>query len=79
MDALEAAETVLREAGGGPLHWTVLQDRALRAGFLDPFADPAVRRTFLAALALGVRDGRLVKVETGTYALPAEGAASGGT
>lgn len=79
MDALEAAETVLREAGGGPLHWTVLQDRALRAGLLDPFADPAVRQTFLAGLARGVRERRLVKVETGTYALPAEGAATDGT
>lgn len=74
MDALTAAETVLREAGGGPLHWTVLQDRALRAGLLDPFADPDVRRTFLAALARGVREGRLIKVETGTYALPASAA-----
>lgn len=74
MEALEAAEAVLREAGGGPLHWTALQDRALRAGLLDPFADPAVRRTFLAALARGVAEGRLMKMGTGMYALPAEGA-----
>lgn len=74
MDPLDAAEAVLREAGGGPLHWTVLQDRALRAGFLDPFADPAIRTTFLAALARGVRDGRLAKVGTGMYALPGGGA-----
>ncbi|MFM7717873.1 MAG: hypothetical protein ACKO8G_00035 [Actinomycetota bacterium] len=69
MEPLAAALEVLGEADG-PLHWTVIQDRALRSGRLDPFADPDVRRHLLAALAEGVRAGSIVKVSTGTYALP---------
>lgn len=69
MDALEAAITVLRDEGG-PLHWTVIQDRALKAGYLDPFADPQVRKTLLSALAVGVGEGRIEKVDTGVYRLP---------
>ncbi len=70
MDPLEAAIVVLREAGE-PLHWTRIQDAALRAGHLDPFETPNVRRVLLAALARGVRDGALEKVATGVYRLPA--------
>lgn len=69
MDALEAAISVLRDDGGA-LHWTVIQDRALRAGYLDPFTDPDVRKTLLAALARGVREQRIQKVDTGTYRAP---------
>ena len=39
----EAVLRVLAEAEE-PLHWTVIQDRALRAGYLDPFETPDVRR-----------------------------------
>lgn len=59
---------VLREADE-PLHWTVIQDRALRAGYLDPFTRPDVRRTVLQALAEGVRTGELRKAGTGVYEL----------
>ncbi|GIU98551.1 MAG: hypothetical protein KatS3mg014_0167 [Actinomycetota bacterium] len=69
MDALEAALAVLREEGE-PLHWTRIQDLALRRGYLDPFETPDVRKALLAALARGVREGRLVKVSTGVYGLP---------
>jgi len=69
VDALGAAVAVLREADG-PLHWTVIQDRALRAGHLDPFTTPNVRKDLLAALRLGVRDGALVTVDRGVYGLP---------
>jgi hypothetical protein len=69
MDPLEAAIAVLREEGE-PLHWTRIQDLALRRGYLDPFETPDVRRELLAALARGVREGRLAKVSTGVYALP---------
>ena len=31
----EAVVRVLADAEG-PLHWTVIQDRALRAGYVDP-------------------------------------------
>jgi hypothetical protein len=67
-DALAAAVAVLRVADE-PLHWTVIQDRALRAGHLDPFTTPNVRRDLLAALRLGVREGTLVTVDRGVYGL----------
>jgi hypothetical protein len=67
-DVLAAVIAVLRDAGA-PLHWTVIQDRALRAGHLDPFATPDVRREVLTALRRGVREGVLHRVGTGVYAL----------
>lgn len=66
MDPLEAALTVLREEGEA-LHWTKIQDLALRRGYLDPFATPDVRKRLLAALAEGVRSGVLAKGSTGVY------------
>ncbi|HXF35722.1 MAG TPA: hypothetical protein VNO17_00905 [Actinomycetota bacterium] len=72
MDALEAAISVLREEGG-PLHWTRIQDLALRRGYLDPFRVPDVRRAVLAALAEGARRGQVVRVDKGVYALPGAG------
>ena len=69
MDHLEAALTVLREEGM-PLHWTVIQDLALKRGYLDPFVQRDIRKHLLAALARGARDGILVKESTGVYALP---------
>ncbi len=69
MEFLEAAVAVLREEGRA-LHWTVIQDLALRRGYLDPFANPDVRQRLLAALAEGTRSGRLQKVGRGVYALP---------
>ena len=68
MDALEAAIAVLREEGQ-PLHWTKIQDLALRRGYLDPFEIPDVRKALLAALADGVRSGVLEKESTGVYAV----------
>ena len=67
MEPLEAAITVLREEGE-PLHWTKIQDLALRRGYLDPFEIPDVRKALLAALAEGVRSGVLVKQGVGVYA-----------
>lgn len=67
MEPLEAAVTVLREEGE-PLHWTKIQDLALRRGYLDPFEIPDVRKVLLAALAAGVRSGMLDKQGTGVYA-----------
>ncbi len=68
MEPLEAAVLVLRDEGG-PLHWTVIQDRALRAGYVDPFTQPDVRKAMLEALREGVRAGRLAKTGKGEYAL----------
>jgi hypothetical protein len=67
MEPLEAAIRVLGEEGV-PLHWTRIQDLALRRGYLDPFELPDVRRTLLAALGEGVRSGVLEKRGTGVYA-----------
>jgi hypothetical protein len=69
MDFLEAALTVLREEAE-PLHWTVIQDLALKRGYLDPFTQRDIRRHLLAALAKAARARTVVKRETGVYALP---------
>jgi HB1, ASXL, restriction endonuclease HTH domain len=69
-DPREAAITVLREEGE-PLHWTRIQDLALRRGYLDPFETPDVRGLLLRALADAVRDGDLVKSGKGVYELRA--------
>ena len=74
MVPLEAAIAVLGEAGE-PLHWTVIQDRALRRGLIDPFVITDVRAHLLTALRDGVHAGSLVRAGKGVYALadPASG------
>ena len=69
MEPLEAIVAVLGDADE-PLHWTVIQDRALRQGLIDPFVVTNVRATLLRALRDGVRAGTVVRVDTGVYALP---------
>lgn len=69
MEFLEAAMEVLREERK-PLHWTVIQDLALRKGYLDPFKQPDVRKNLLAALAAAARDGVILKDARGVYRLP---------
>jgi HB1, ASXL, restriction endonuclease HTH domain len=69
VEYLEAALTVLREEGK-PLHWTVIQDLALRRGYLDPFTQRDIRKHLLAALATAARNGAVVKVSTGVFGLP---------
>jgi HB1, ASXL, restriction endonuclease HTH domain len=73
LDPREAAVTVLREEGE-PLHWTRIQDLALRRGYLDPFEIGDVRAVLLRALAEAVRDGDLVKTGRGVYELRARAA-----
>ena len=68
MEPLEAALTILREEGG-ELHWTKIQDLALRRGYLDPFELVDVRKVLLAALADGARSGVLAKGPKGAYGL----------
>jgi hypothetical protein len=68
MDVREAVLTVLREEDA-PLHWTVIQDLALRRGYVDPFVQRDVRRSLLGALAAGARDGTIVKEEKGVFRL----------
>jgi hypothetical protein len=66
----EAVLTVLREEGR-PLHWTVIQDLALKRGYLDPFTQRDIRKHLLAALAVAVREGVVKRESTGVYAAPA--------
>jgi hypothetical protein len=68
MEVRAAIVTVLREEGA-PLHWTVIQDLALRRGYVDPFSTPDVRKRVLAELSAAVRDGQLRKDGTGVYGL----------
>jgi hypothetical protein len=74
MDFGEAALAVLREEAK-PLHWTVIQDLALRRGYLDPFAQRDIRKHLLAALAEESKAGRVRKVAKGVYVLPEESGA----
>jgi hypothetical protein len=67
MEALEAVITVLREEAV-PLHWTKIQDLALRRGLIDPFEVPDVRRTVLDALASAARAGTIARRGKGVYA-----------
>lgn len=69
MDFLEAALTVLREEAE-PIHWTVIQDLALKRGYLDPFTQRDIRKHLLAALSRAAKNGTVVKQGTGVYALP---------
>ena len=71
MEYLEAALTVLREERT-PLHWTVIQDLALKRRYLDPFTQRDIRKHLLAALAGAARDGLVTKESRGVYRLPAE-------
>ena len=68
MDFRDAALTVLREEGR-PLHWTVVQDLALKRGYLDPFTHRDIRRNLLAALADASREGLVRKEAKGVYRL----------
>ena len=68
MEFEDAALAVLREEGRA-LHWTVIQDLALKRGYLDPFTQRDIRRNLLAALAAAAKGGRVRKVETGVYEL----------
>jgi hypothetical protein len=69
MEARVAVLTVLADATE-PLHWTTIQDRALRAGYLDPFAIADVRRVVLAALRELVAEGAVRKTAKGVYVIP---------
>jgi hypothetical protein len=71
VDFLDAALRVLEEEGA-VLHWTVIQDLALRRGYLDPFTQRDIRKHLLAALSAGAREGRVVKRGTGLYGLPSD-------
>jgi hypothetical protein len=64
----DAALAVLGEERR-PLHWTVIQDLALRRGYLDPFTQTDIRRNLLSALADAANEGVVVKESRGVYRL----------
>jgi hypothetical protein len=72
VDFLEAALTVLHEEDSA-LHWTVIQDLALKRGYLDPFTQRDIRKNLLAALARAAKEGQVQKEGTGVYVLAGPG------
>ena len=68
MEPLEAAIRVLGEEGV-PLHWTRIQDLALRRGYLDPFEHPDVRRQVQTTLRALASEGLVEKQTKGVYLL----------
>lgn len=66
MEPGDAAARVLAEAGE-PLHWTVVWDRALRAGYIDPMTQPDARDALMRWLAQAARNGAIERTSTGTY------------
>jgi hypothetical protein len=71
-DVSDAVARVL-EADGGELHWTAIQDRALKTGLIDPFAVADVRGHVLRALAELTRSGAIEKTAKGTYRFVSRG------
>ncbi len=68
MEPRDAVLSVLGDAAE-PLHWTVVQDRALRTGAIDPFATHDVRGAVLGALRELVAEGVVEKTSKGVYAI----------
>jgi hypothetical protein len=68
MEAREAVLTVLAEEAT-PLHWTRIQDLALRRGYLDPFAHHDVRRQVQTTLRSLTREGAVERRAKGVYFL----------
>jgi HB1, ASXL, restriction endonuclease HTH domain len=66
MEPGDAAQRVLADAGEA-LHWTVIWDRALRAGYIDPLTQRDARDELVRWLAQAARDGVIEKTSTGTY------------
>jgi hypothetical protein len=58
-----------------PLHWTRIQDLALRRGYLDPFVHPNVRRQVQTTLRALLREGLVAKEAKGVYFLVERAAA----
>jgi hypothetical protein len=67
MEPGEAARLVLEEAGEEMLHWTVVWDRALKGGYVNPMTQPDARDELVRWLAHAARAGEIEKTSTGTY------------
>ena len=68
MEPRAAVLAVLTEEAA-PLHWTKIQDIALRRGYLDPFEHPDVRRQVQTTLRALASEGVVQKQTTGVYYL----------
>jgi len=66
MEPRAAVLAVLKEEAV-PLHWTKIQDLALRRGYLDPFEHPDVRRQVQTTLRDLAREGLVGKQAKGVY------------
>ena len=67
MEPREAAIKVLEDSPEEDLHWTVIWDRALRAGYINPMEQPGARDDVVRALAAAARDGHIARTSKGTY------------
>lgn len=74
MEPRDAVLAVLTEEPA-PLHWTRIQDLALRRGYLDPFAYPDIRRQVQTTLRALLREGVVAKEAKGVYFLAERAAA----
>jgi hypothetical protein len=66
MEPRDAVLAILSEQKA-PLHWTKVQDLALRRGYLDPFAHPDVRRQVQTSLRALAEEGVIAKRGKGVY------------
>jgi hypothetical protein len=67
MDPKEACLTILGQAPGETLHWTVVLDRALTQRLIDPFTVSDVRGVVVKSLADLAKEGRVGKQGAGPY------------
>lgn len=67
MEPADAARRVLEEAAGAELHWTVVWDRALRFGYIDPLTQRDARDELMRWLGEAARAGTIAKTSKGTY------------
>ena len=70
MEPRAAVLAVLTEEAA-PLHWTKIQDLALRRGYLDPFEHPDVRNQVQTTLRALASEGLVEKQTKGVYFLAA--------
>jgi hypothetical protein len=70
MEPRAAVLAVLTEEAA-PLHWTKIQDLALRRGYLDPFEHPDVRTQVQTTLRALASEGLVEKQTKGVYFLAA--------
>lgn len=66
MEPRAAVLAILTEEAA-PVHWTKIQDLALRRGYLDPFEHPDVRKVVQTTLHALTREGIIERRTRGVY------------